>query len=174
MMRRCLDYVSLLLLILYSLATACYMIVQLALLIVFITFIHDNSLDYFFFFAGLIVCFAHYSFMLICMTSTIKLTKLSDRIFSNRRSIFLYSRLRNLKKPARTFSILIHMVHITYMMAIPSTYYDPHTRAIKEEYDETQKQIIEYIIKATAYQFFAILFITMGAMILFCFYICFM
>ena len=118
LLRLLLEYVTMLAILVYSLVSSFYLIALAILNISFIYYLHD-SIKYYELFAlgGVLLTSAHYTFIIMCMTSTRKLIKISDVILSK---LPFYKKIKGAKKGSRTALLIVHFIQIVYMMAILS------------------------------------------------------
>eukprot|EP00347_Sterkiella_histriomuscorum_P019349 403341981 len=191
MLKILLECFTLFIILLYSVLSTFYLISQLLLNLAFLVFIIPNSpssrllLDVWNFILGIAITLGHYYFILICMTATRKLTKLSDKLFKH--TLPGYLKIKSFSKNARIISLFVHFIQIVYMMQILKSYWDPKQKSISsgnnksgnnqseltEEYDQISKYIIGCLIWINVGQFVNQVLVTFNGMILMAFYLAF-
>ena len=75
----------------------------------------EKKVDFFLFCLWLILTFGHYTVLIVCLTCTPKLTRVSDKIFLPLRSP-LYLKLKQASKSIKLLTFITHFMHTIYLM----------------------------------------------------------
>lgn len=112
--------------------------------------------------------------MLLCLTSTRRLIRISNFLFlSSRFKLPFYEKIRDASKGFRTLVLFSYILYLTYMVEFARMYTDLKKRTVYEEYGEDQRQIIQSILNINLLYFMYQLIFMFFFMVIFAFYVLF-
>jgi hypothetical protein len=120
-LKKCLEIFAMGAVILFSIIGVAYVISTFFSNIILLSCIQFHIYNAAFAIFGLMLTCLHYAFIIICMTSTLKLEWIGS-IFLTHFKVYHY--IKNFSKQTKLFFIFTHFFHILYLSQFLTVYYD--------------------------------------------------
>lgn len=143
-LRKSLELLGMLCLCLFGLFSLLFALLQWSLSLAFLSLTARTPSDYAFGLWGLLVAATVYIVALACLTATVRMVRICDRLLAC--WVPLYARVRDLKKNHRIMLLMVQMVQLSYQTQFHRQYYDSHKQVYIGAKDDLDESIISAII----------------------------